>query len=384
MKIDLSEYEFTGHGSKEVESLGQIRKNEQQSMKMAGFDAAESNRSASFLVIDHDHAFCRSYDEGVEIMPIGLALKVHEGLNDRYWKLLKPEKDEFTRVAASITHGGYFIRVKKGAKIEKPIQSCLMMHTGRIGQVIHNLIVVEEGAEAHILSGCTTTFAGQKAAHIGLSEFYVEKNASLTFTMIHNWGENVEVRPRSAGTVDAGGVFLNNYVSLKPVRNLQMNPSIRLKGAGSVARFNSIIVATEGTTMDVGNVVILDAADTRTEIVSNAVAAGGHLIARGRIQANRSPSKGHLECRGLLLKNGMMQAIPELDGRAEGVELSHEAAVGRIAREELEYLMIRGLTEQEASSAIVRGFLNVDLMDLPEELKTEIDRTIAETEQSML
>jgi hypothetical protein len=78
-----------------------------------------------------------------------------------------------------------------------------------------------------------------------------------------------------------------------------------------------------------------------------------------------------------------MQAIPELDGRAEGVELSHEAAVGKIAREELEYLMIRGLTEQEASSAIVRGFLNVDIMGLPEELKNEIDNTISETEKSL-
>jgi Fe-S cluster assembly scaffold protein SufB len=201
--------------------------------------------------------------------------------------------------------------------------------------------------------------------------------------MIHNWGENVEVRPRSAGAVSAGGVFLSNYVSLKPVKNLQMNHWIRLEGAGSLARFNSIIVAAEGTYMDVGNTVILDAPDTRTEIVSNAIAAGGHIISRGHIQANHAPCKGHLECRGLLLKKGIMQAIPELDGRAEGVELSHEAAVGRIDREELEYLMIRGLTEQEASSAIVRGFLNVDIMGLPDELKKEIDKAIADTEQNM-
>ena len=383
MKVDLSKYEFTGHASEKVDDLTRLDKGEKESMKMAGFDASEKNRSASFVQIDHNHAFCKSYDPGVEILPLGLALKIHEGWGDLKWKLLKPEKDEFTRLAADNTHGGYVIRVKKGAKLTAPIQSCLMMHANKVGQNVHNLILVEEGAEAHILSGCTTTLADQTAAHIGISEFYVEKNASLTFTMIHNWGENVEVRPRSAGQVETGGIFLSNYVSLKPVKNLQMYPAITLKGAGSIARFNSVIVSTENTFMDVGNRVILDAADTRTEIISHAIASGGHIIARGHIQANCSPAKGHLECQGLLLNNGIIQAIPELDGRIEGVELSHEAAVGKIAKEELEYLMIRGMDEEEASSAIVRGFLNIDIMGLPPELKTEIDKAITESEKSM-
>ncbi len=381
--IDLSKYEFSGHGSEQIEDLNRMADKEKQSMMMAGFDSSEKNRSASFVLIDHDHAFCKSYDPGVEILPLGLALKIHEGLADLQWNLVNPEKDEFTRLAADHVHGGYVIRVKKGARLTAPIQSCLMMHTEKVGQNVHNIVIVEEGAEAHILSGCTTTLADQKAAHIGITEFYVEKNASLTFTMVHNWGEQVEVRPRSVGQVEAGGVFLSNYISLKPVKNLQMYPKIVMKGAGSVSRFNSVIVATEGTYMDVGNRVILDAVDTRTEIVSHAIASGGTIVARGHIQANISPTKGHLECEGLLLNNGVIHAIPELDGRAEGVELSHEAAVGKIAKEEIEYLMIRGLDEEEASSTIIRGFLNIDIMGLPPELRAELDDAIAETENSM-
>lgn len=383
MKVDLSKYEFSGHESQKVDDLEQLDRNEKENMKMAGFDASEKNRSASFVQIDHNHAFCKSYDPGVEILPLGLALQIHEGLADLRWNLLKPDKDEFTRLAADKTHGGYVIRIKKGAKLTAPVQSCLMMHSQKVGQNVHNLIIVEEGAEAHILSGCTTTEAEQAAAHIGISEFYVEKNASLTFTMIHNWGENVEVRPRSAGQVETGGIFLSNYVSLKPVKNLQMYPLITLKGKASIARFNSVIVSTENTFVDIGNKVILDAPDTRTEIISRAIASGGHIIARGHIQASCSPAKGHLECQGLLLNNGIIQAIPELDGRVEGVELSHEAAVGKIAKEELEYLMIRGMNEEEASSAIVRGFLNIDIMGLPPELKTEIDKAVTENEKNM-
>jgi Fe-S cluster assembly scaffold protein SufB len=94
------------------------------------------------------------------------------------------------------------------------------------------------------------------------------------------------------------------------------------------------------------------------------------------------PAKGHLECQGLILGNGRIHAIPELDGSLEGVELSHEASVGKIAQEEIEYLMARGLDEDEATSTIVRGFLNTDIMGLPEVLTRAIDKQIEELQAS--
>jgi Fe-S cluster assembly scaffold protein SufB len=95
------------------------------------------------------------------------------------------------------------------------------------------------------------------------------------------------------------------------------------------------------------------------------------------------PAKGHLECKGLILGGGVIHAIPELEGTVEGVELSHEAAVGKIAQEEIEYLTARGLDEDEATSTIVRGFLNVDIMGLPDKLRKVLDKTIAESEKDM-
>lgn len=92
---------------------------------------------------------------------------------------------------------------------------------------------------------------------------------------------------------------------------------------------------------------------------------GGEVINRGFIGASAAPAKGHLECKGLILGGGRMHAIPELDSNQDGVELSHEAAVGKIAQEEIEYLMARGLDEDEAAATIVRGFLNVEIMGLP-------------------
>jgi Fe-S cluster assembly scaffold protein SufB len=131
-----------------------------------------------------------------------------------------------------------------------------------------------------------------------------------------------------------------------------------------------------------GNKVVMNAPHTRCEIIARTIASGGTIINRGHIGAHQVPSKGHLECQGLILGDGRIWAIPELDGTAEGVELSHEASVGKIAQEEIEYLMARGLDESEATSTIVRGFLNTDIMGLPEQLQREIDKQIEELQAS--
>jgi Fe-S cluster assembly scaffold protein SufB len=332
--------------------------------------------------MDHSAVHCRSHDEGVEILDIKDALGKYDGLKEYYWTLVDKDKDEFTKAANDNLHGGYFIRVRAGAKIKDPIQSCLMLKSENVGQNVHNLVIIEEGAEAHIITGCSVAHGTKAGAHLGISEFFVKKNASLTFTMVHNWGESVAVRPRSAGVVEEGGTFLSNYVLLKAVKDLQMYPSITMNGANSVARFNSVVVAPKGAHLDLGNRVIMNAPNTRCEIIARTIAAGGTIINRGHIGAHAVPSKGHLECQGLILGDGRIWAIPELDGTAEGVELSHEASVGKIAQDEIEYLMARGLDEAEATSTIVRGFLNTDIMGLPDRLQREIDKQIEELQAS--
>ncbi|MGE5856164.1 MAG: SufD family Fe-S cluster assembly protein, partial [Syntrophaceae bacterium] len=100
------------------------------------------------------------------------------------------------------------------------------------------------------------------------------------------------------------------------------------------------------------------------------------IINRGDLVGEVAGVKAHLECKGLILNGGIIHAIPELQGKVDGVEMSHEAAVGKIAQEEIMYLMSRGLSEEEATSTIVRGFLSVDIPGLPPQLKAEIDRAV--------
>ena len=381
-KVNLSDFKFDGLKQNPLADLRDLSEEDKDQLLMAGVTSDLSMRSASYLQMDQNAVHCQSNNDDVEIMDIKDAMAKYDGLKEYMWTLVDKDKDEFTRSAYDNLHGGYFIRVKAGAKVEEPIQSCLMLKSENVGQNVHNIVIIEEGAEAHIITGCSVAHGTTSGAHLGISEFFVKKNASLTFTMVHNWGEHVAVRPRSAGIVEEGGTFLNNYVLLKPVMDLQMYPAITLNGPNSIARFNSVVVASKGAHLDMGNRVIMNAPDTRCEIIARTIAAGGTIINRGHIGASCVPSKGHLECQGLILGDGRIWAIPELDGTAEGVELSHEASVGKIAQEEIEYLMARGLDEDEATSTIVRGFLNTDIMGLPSRLQKAIDKQIEELQSS--
>lgn len=116
---------------------------------------------------------------------------------------------------------------------------------------------------------------------------------------------------------------------------------------------------------------------TRAEIVTRTISIGGEIINRGNLTGRAEGIRAHLECNGLMLSNkGYISAIPELDAFTGNAELSHEAAVGRIAPEEIEYLMARGMDEEEATATIVRGFLNVNIEGLPESLAKKINETL--------
>jgi Fe-S cluster assembly scaffold protein SufB len=224
----------------------------------------------------------------------------------------------------------------------------------------------------------------KRGIHIGISEFFIKKNAKLSFTMIHNWAEDMVVRPRSVARVEEGGLFLNNYICMKPVKSLQMYPATHLVGKDAVARFYSIIVGSPGSEYDLGGRIYLNEPGNRAEIIARTISNGGKIIARGHLIGAVPDVKAHLECRGLLLNGGLIHAIPELEGRVDGVEMSHEAAVGKIAQEEITYLMSRGLSEDEATSTIVRGFWSGDIPGLPDQLKAEIDRAIEESNKDVM
>jgi hypothetical protein len=384
--IDLKEFDPAPvpHDYLAEEDLCALPMADQNTLLMAGMDVNRKERGGTFFQKDTSVVHCQTAQEGVEVIPIRKALEEYDWIEEYYWRLATVDADKYTAAAMLDLHDGYVIRALPGSKSVYPIQACMYLEKEGLQQNVHNIIIAEEDAELHIITGCATAPHMHRGLHVGISEFFVKKNAKLSFTMIHNWAEDMAVRPRSVARVEEGGLFLNNYICMKPVRSLQMYPTTYLNGPDAVARFYSIVVGSPGSQYDMGGRIFLEHPGNRAEIISRVISNGGNVMARGHLVGKEPEIKAHLECRGLLLNGGVIHAIPELEGHVDGVEMSHEAAVGKIAQEEITYLMARGLSEDEATATIVRGFLSVDIPGLPSELQKEIDRAVEESDKDVM
>lgn len=342
-----------------------------ETISSSGMDLSEKTRSGSFLQQDNSVQLNRSFIEGVEIFNTDEALKNIPEARQYYGSNFRMLDREFPED----TVGGYFIRIKKNTTVELPIQACLFLKAQGFKQKVHNLIVVEEGAKAYLITGCSASKAAHEGFHLGISEFFIHRGAYLNFTMIHSWKEDVSVKPIGIARVAEGASFISNYVCLKPVKEITMYPTAVLEGRNSRASFSSLILSHPNSLQDIGSRVILKAPDTQAEIISRAVSLGGKVVARGHLKAENKEVKAHLECRGLILsEKGTIHAIPEMESEFRDVNMSHEAAIGRINKDEIEYLTSRGFTTEQAQSIIVRGFMDVNVLGLPDILRKEIEK----------
>ncbi|MGD0275213.1 MAG: SufD family Fe-S cluster assembly protein, partial [Syntrophales bacterium] len=250
--IDLSSFTTEPIQHPYLEDLTKLPEEDRKRIIQAGVDASESNRSGTYLQEDTSVLHAISHQEGVEVLTIKRALKECDWIHDYYWKLASVDTDKYTAMAQLNLQDGYVIRALPGSKVIYPVQACLYIHKENLGQYVHNLIIAEEGSELHVITGCATAPNLKRGLHVGISEFFVKKNAKLSFTMIHHWAEEMMVRPRSVGMVEEGGLFLNNYICMKPVKSLQMYPTTHLVGKGAVSRFYSLLVGSLGSELDVG------------------------------------------------------------------------------------------------------------------------------------
>lgn len=346
---------------------------------------SNNQRSGTFIQIDNTSIHSSVKESGIEIISINQALEKYDWITDYWWQAVPVDTDKYTANIELSQFDGYFIRTLPESRTVFPVQACLYLAKSRLNQNVHNIIIAEEGSELHIITGCTTASGTEPGLHMGVSEFYIKPRAKITFTMIHSWNPEIVVRPRTVAIIEEDGLFLSNYILMKPVKSLQMYPAAHITGDNATVRYNSILVAAEGSTLDVGSKAILGAPKAKAEIVTRAISTGGTIFARGFMEGGAKEVKGHLECRGLILgEKGIIHAIPELKGKLAGIDLSHEAAVGRINEVEIEYLMARGLTRNEATATIVRGFLQVDIEGLPSVLDAELHKAIESSESVFL
>lgn len=350
---------------------------EQKSLEKVGFLKGKE-RTGSFLAADKEVIEILLGFGGVEILPMALALEKYEWLRRLMFNLVDADMDGQTRMVADQSSPlGYFIRISAGQKVMLPIQTCYLIRTDKMFQLTHNIIVAEPKSQLHLISGCILAAHVGEGKHIGVTEYYIGEGATVTSTMIHSWGPHVKVYSRSAAHAQRGGRFISTYVAMTPVKYVQMSPKVIVEPE-VLAELHSVVYAPALLRFDLGGTAILRGDKATAEIISRSVSGGGSVVTRGHIIGEQNGGRGIMQCNGLLLKEGgMIHAIPELEGRAPRLQLSHEASVGMISREELDYLMASGIDEERARELIVQGFLELSASSLPPELLGAINKMIA-------
>jgi hypothetical protein len=387
--IDLTEFSVCSP-HEQIDSIEKISQSMKEAALYAGIDLLDTGNAATYVQVDRSAIFekiQRAFQGKLEIMSISQAIEKYPEIRRYYWNLIPVDFDKYTAYAELCRTEGYFIRVFAHQQIDVPLQACLLMSEEARVQSVHNLIILEEGARANINTGCASVKGNKKGLHIGVSEFYIGRNAQLTFTMIHNWGENFHVRPRTVVEMEDNSFYSSTYVLLKPLLSLQTFPKAILKGENANANFQSIIFGKGTSIIDVGSNLIMKNRGCRGNSVSRVCAADqSKVYARGKLVSYNDEAQAHLECKGILFSHqAEILSVPELEVYgAPQSRLSHEAAVGPIEEEAINYLRSRGLTKEEALSLITRGFLNVDLPGVPQALKKYIEEIIKMTSQDLM
>jgi len=380
--IDLEIFDVPGPGVADLK-LEDLSERDREVVSQVGFSPEEQGVAGSYAQFDNESilADVMIRPEGLEVLPTREALSRYDWLHDYLWNAVAVDTDKFTAASELEEYNGYYIRAKAGAKIDMPVQSCLVVKRGHSMQNVHNIIIAEEGSELHVITGCATPGVMERSLHLGISEFYVKRNAKLTFTMVHKWNEQMDVRPRSAIVVEEGGTYISSYAILSTARTVQTYPKVTLSGRRAHADLYSVVYGRSDSKYDIGGALMLAAPGANGKVVSRTIASDrSDIMARGNLVGSVSGVKGRLECNGLILsEKARIAALPMLEALADGVELSHEATVGKVGADQLNYLMSRGMTEEEATSLIISGFIRLKTPGLPAMLQRSIDDAVKMT-----
>jgi Fe-S cluster assembly protein SufB len=319
-------------------------------------------------------------EQGVIFKSIEHGLQEHPELFREYFGTVIPFTDnKYAALNSAVWSGGSFVYIPPGLKVDLPLQAYFRLNVANIGQFERTLIIADEGSQVHYVEGCTAPQYTTDSFHSGVIEIIVKKNARVRYSTIQNWSNNVynlvtqRARVEENGTMEWVDANLGSKVTMK-------YPSCMLMGKGAHGEILSIAFSGKGQHHDTGGKVIHLAPDTSSKIVSKSISKdGGRASYRGLMKVNKGNKnvKSNVVCDALLLDDySRSDTYPYIEVDEQDVTIGHEASVSKVEEEQLFYLMSRGLSEEEATSMVVSGFIEPLVKELPMEYAIEMNRLI--------
>ncbi len=347
---------------------------EQERAFLAGVEAQFDSESAYSNMKEHLEK------DGVIFVDSTEGLKKYPEIFRKYFGKIIPVSDnKYSALNSAVFSGGSFIYVPKGVKVQQPLQAYFRINAESFGQFERTLIIADEGAELMYMEGCTAPKFESGTLHSAVVELVALKGAKIQYVTVQNWSDNVFNLVTKRGMAEEDAQI--RWVDCNVGSGITMKyPAVVLKGERARGEVISIALANSKQHQDTGAKMIHLADDTTSNVTSKSVSiSDGRASYRGLVYMpkNVKNCKNNTECDALLINtNSRTDTYPAIVCAGKNNSVQHEASVSKLNEEQIFYMRQRGLTEQEAVSLSVNGFVNDLVKEFPMEYSVELKRLI--------
>jgi len=318
--------------------------------------------------------------QGVIFVGSTEGLKEHPEIFRKWFGKVIPTGDnKFSALNSAAFSGGSFIYIPPGVKVSHPLQAYFRINAENFGQFERTLIIADEGSEVTYMEGCTAPKFDTATLHSAVVELVALKGAKIEYITVQNWSANVFnlVTKRAIAEEEATVKWIDCNIGS---RLTMKYPGVILKGRKARGEVLSIALANDGQHQDTGAKMIHAADETTSNIIAKSISVGeGRSTYRGMVHIPKhlKGCKNNTECDALLINNNSRtDTYPAITVRGNKNSVQHEASVSKVSAEQIFYMQQRGLTEGEAMSLSVNGFVNDLTRQFPMEYSVELKRLI--------
>ena len=357
-----------------LETFDRLGVPEQERAFLAGVEAQYDSEAAYSNVKE------ALADEGVIFVTCSEGLKEHEEIF-RPWfgKVIPTGDNKFSALNSAVMSGGSFIYIPPGVKVKHPLQAYFRINSENFGQFERTLIIADEGSEVMYMEGCTAPKFETATLHSAVVELVAMKGAKIQYITVQNWSSNVFnlVTKRGLAHEDAEIRWIDCNIGS---RLTMKYPGVVMKGERARGEVISIALANDGQHQDTGAKMIHAANNTTSNVISKSISVGeGRSTYRGQVHIPKhlKGCKNNTECDALLINSkSRTDTYPAISVKGNQHVTQHEASVSQVSQEMLFYMQQRGLSETQAMSLAVNGFINDLVEEFPMEYSVELKRLI--------
>ncbi len=322
-------------------------------------------------------------EAGVIFCSISEAVKNHPELVKKYMGSVVPARDNFyAALNSAVFSDGSFCYVPKDTVCPMELSTYFRINNMNSGQFERTLIIAEDNSHVSYLEGCTAPMYDEHQLHAAVVELVAMDNAEIKYSTIQNW---------YAGDEEGkGGIY--NFVTKRGAcrgKNSKISwtqletgsavtlkyPSVILQGDNSIGEFYSVAVTNKRQQADTGTKMIHIGKNTKSTIISKGISAGNSQNSyRGEVKISKKAdgARNYSVCDSMLIGQTCgAHTFPYISSQNPTASVEHEASTSRVGEEQIFYLMQRGISEQDAISMIINGFVKEVLKELPLEFATE-------------